>query len=213
MNTKRKISFGVVLSTLLIVLAFSISINAVYAFFSASAKKDISFKYATLTIDVTEETASTGKFAKTTSGTFTSLIPGDVIKFSDVTVANAGTADCYVLVNLVVDLVQINPTTKAETILKTYNEWYNLSGTKNTADTTAGSTYLAKSGATGASSKFNLNWTLPGEDIDNDYQGVTVNAKITVYAIQAYLPDNTTTNDAVYATEFILANHANFNEN
>ena len=52
MNTKRKLSFSAFISTFVIVLLFSLSINAVYAYFSATAQEEYKLKFATLTIDI-----------------------------------------------------------------------------------------------------------------------------------------------------------------
>jgi len=71
--------------------------------------------------------------------------------------------------------------------------------------------HINKKGEDGDNLTFDLDWTLPGSDLDNNYQNATVTAKITVCAVQAYLPnvpDGST--DEQYATTFIVDNYTNF---
>ncbi len=194
MNEKRKLSLGVLLSTFVCVLLFAVTINVAYAYFSATATKEITINFHTLEVNVAETTS--GALTQQLNG----ALPGDTINFSDIKISNTGSADAYTLVNLGVTIAKSNQATI------TYNEWYNLDGTKvdtsNFAINTAGATHLSSD----ETKNLNLNWTIPGS-VDDNYQGSTITTKVTAHALQTYLPDaRAYVNEALYASSFIIKN-------
>jgi len=208
MNTKRKLSLTAFISTFVIVLLFSVSINAVYAYFSATASEQYKLKFATLTIDLKDSSNKTAT-SDTINDKFTWLLPGDKIDFSNVKVHNTGNTPCYVLVNVIID---IQPVDEGEAV--SLNKWYNLSGTEidsNNLTAAMGATLLNEA----SSAPISFTWECDGEEFDDDYQNASVSASVTAYAIQSFLPDRPQqyTTDAVYASYFICTNYEDFIEN
>ena len=198
MQDKRRLSLSAFLSTFLIVLLFSVCINSVYAYFSASAEREFTLNFATLELDL--QNSSGGSYAvDSLIEKITGVMPGDTIDFSDIHVKNTGTGDAYVLVNAIIEI------SKSGMPTLTYNNWYNLAGgkvkTSNFAANVVGATNLT-SGKSGA---FNLSWTVPGEIVTNEYQDANINVTIDAHAVQSYLPEaDVYQSESLYASYFIV---------
>ena len=208
MVNKRRMSFGAFLSTVFVVLVFLLSINSVYAYFTATANKNATINFATLTLEMTDDDENIF-----TSDYFveTSLIPGDTIYFSDISVENTGTTSCYVL--LKIDIGIKTKTENEPSIMVT--EWYNLNG--ELVDTSDFS--LNEAGATLLESEEvyyleDFEFTIPGDEVNDDYQGGTTEITITAYAMQSYIPEmddefNDLTEEC-YASYFICTYYDSF---
>ncbi len=211
MNKKRRLSFGALLSTLFIVFVFVFSINAVYAYFSATANKEITINFSTLSLDVTNTNAR-GTFFTVSSNRILKTLPGDKLNFAEVNVTNTGDADAYILIK-----IEVVITKDGQEDLE-YTEWYNGGAEKidleNIATNTIDATLLKRSGETGDSILLrNLTWVLPGDDVTNNYQNASITASATAYAVQAYLPnipESYNGDTALFATTFILNNYETF---
>lgn len=207
MNTKRKLSLGAFLSTLLIVLLFSFCVHSVYAYFTATTNRDFTLEFATLEIDLQNSGTSIQNDSAVITNLIEGVMPGDSISFNNITVANTGTGDSYVLVNV---KIQISTTLS-------YDLWYNLAGTvididNITSDMSASLLTKASTSTTTDTATFNASWTIPGADVTDAYQSAPISLEIKAYAVQAYLPDrpNTFASDAHYASYFICNNYTTF---
>ena len=122
-SKKRGNILSVVLYNIIFILLSIFAVNVAYAYFTATASKggDVSFASLSLNLlDESDEVLSGDSF--TTYLNEDLLLPGDTITFDNIKVENASNVSSYALVNLNIDVIPTD-TTKATL---TYNKWYNL---------------------------------------------------------------------------------------
>lgn len=189
---------GVFVWIILPILLFLFSMNAVYAYFTATttsandsvttAKIVIGFKD---TATSTESTTSSG----TTSVVNGKVVPGDTLVYSG-KIVNNGTIKLYAVLEFVVTI------TGETTPL--YTNYYTATGTKLEHDGTkyiTGATIID----TNATSSFSLRYTVPTDFTLEDYKDKSITMIITAHAIQfANVGSDADTDDAVEATNLLL---------
>ena len=98
-------------------LVFFISMNATFAYFTATAaKNESSSETAMLKINFSADTV--GEVYTSTQTKETKILPGDTLKVVGA-LENSGTADCYVVLEYEIKITKQN-TSYTETVIKEY---------------------------------------------------------------------------------------------
>ena len=163
------------------------SMNATYAYFTASAKAaDGIAQTATLLVTVSDDTA--GSINSSTITSSTKIIPGDILTING-SVVNDGNVQAYVILEFKVT------TTKSGAGSSTVEEhkFYSLSGTNLIEITGSNGTYSVNAFAIDApnenrtntySKNFKIDYLFNVYDYDNSYKNAQATYTVTAHAIQ-----------------------------
>ena len=169
-----------IIGVVLPILLFFISMNATYAFFTASAmKKEATARTGIIRIefngDLTEQVNST-----TVSET-TKVLPGDILTLEGV-VKNTGNSSCYVILEFKIDIA----TSGEETASSTQTKYYTFSGSTLTEiiETESGYSAVAFTLDENATKSFTLTYEFDLYVFDNTYKNATANYFVSAYSIQ-----------------------------
>lgn len=193
----------ILLGFLLPILAFFISMNATFAYFTSSVELDKSTtQTGTITIKITDDTA--WKVNSSSISASTKLIPGDTLTVEG-KVENAGNTQFYAILQL-----KINVTKSGETTANTVaNKYYTYSGTtlkeivvKGDGSVTATAFIVDAPNANKTNTytkAFSIPYTFDFYQFDNSYKNAKVNYYVYAHAIQTKNITNTT-----YATKMLM---------
>ncbi len=182
--TNHKILLGILLP----ILAFFISMNATFAYFSSSAKMEENVSQTgVIKIKITDETA--WKVNSASISASTKLVPGDTLSVEGA-VENEGTAQFYAILQL-----KINVTKSGETTANTVaNKYYTYSGTTlkeivvkgdGSVTSTAFVVDAPNANKTNTYTKtFSIPYTFDFYQFDNSYKNAKVNYSVYAHALQ-----------------------------
>ena len=200
-NARRRTTlafFGILIMVSLIIFTI-FSINA-YLSYSTNRKGEINFgaiEVSLLSTSGTEISASNFK-----NQYLTNFYPGSTLVFDDIQVKNTGDFEAYVLINLDVEIVSVDNLKSLH-----YNEWYNIEGNKidesNITDNAVKPNLLAVE----ESLTTNLSWTIPIDDVNNNYKDGILNVSISAYGLQTNIDEASAYVDKeLYVTYHIIKN-------
>ena len=176
---------------------------SVYAYFTSTAKKSGDLTFGTIEVKLLDG-ESEFLVSSFEEKYLTDLMPGSTINFNDVNVKNTGTHSAYVLLNLDISIPSADG--DANKLLH-YNKWYNVAGEEvNTTNMVINETKPTLI-ASGSSLTSNIQWTIPGDVVGNDYKTSTATVNLSVYGTQTNLKEAQAYVDPeLYATYFICSN-------
>jgi len=197
--TNHKILLGILLP----ILAFFISMNATFAYFTSSVEIDKSTSQTgTITIKITDDTA--WKVNSSSISASTKLIPGDTLTVEG-KVENAGSAQFYAVLQLKIDVTKSGETA-ATTIA---NKFYSFDNTTlkeivstgtDTLNVTAFTVDAPNANKTNTYTKaFSIPYTFDFYQFDNSYKNAKVNYYVYAHALQTK-----NINDATKATQMLI---------
>ena len=171
MTNRRKyvpfIYLGIIAATIIIIASM---VGLANAYFTSTADKEgeINFHNVELQINSTNQNSALFSTAST-------LIPGESISFSNISVKNIGTTDIYSLINLNIYIQRVGYTASVTDL------WYNLDGAgvnyKNISSNTTNATKLEVN----ASQNLNLSYEFRSCKYNNTFKNSSV--KITLRAV------------------------------
>lgn len=192
----------VLLGIIIPFLLFFISLNTAYAFFTATAaKSESTSNTATIRINIGEvgETVTDVNqvvTSSTTEGVVNKVLPGDELTLAG-TLANAGSAECYVILEFKIDVTKVG-STESENITKEYYTFTTTSSSplaySQTKITESEGTYSSNAGIICANNEsetntddernFSLSYTFDGATFGDVYKNANITYTIRAYAIQ-----------------------------
>ena len=185
--------FGIILPMII----FLLSLNVVYALFSASAAPIASAQTTgVIRIGFTNDTKVNNVAISSTSSTITNLVPGDDITVTG-KVVNAGNSPLYYLLNLKLQITK-SGSASSTTIL---NKVYTMSS-NNVVEYNSTNNAAASSSTQNEEISFSITHTLSTE-YGNEYQNAEITYIVTAYAIQQY--QLTAITAATYINSLLMA--------
>ncbi len=153
------------------------------SYFTARAEKGGTLAFAELEVQLLNSSGQTFDDDVFQSTYVKDLLPGSTIDIDNIKVKNTGDVSVYTLLNLQVKI------TKAGVPTLKYDAWYNCAGTKVDTTNFAANTAEADLLNVNAELPASVQFTLPGEDITNEYKQATVSVELSAEALQTQLPD------------------------
>lgn len=181
------------------ILAFFISMNATFAYFTATAeKKQATSETAIVKIKFSDDTSTLINSSTVTSSV--QLVPGDTLTI-DGDLENSGNVAVYAILEFEVYVTKKDSTTK-ETAVHKYYTFVDSTLTEITGSAgnySANATMLYVDSPNNAKS-FTLNYLFDGNTYGNEYKNATVTYSVNGYAIQTVNIDG----GASEATELLM---------
>ncbi len=204
---RHTILLGIIIPFLL----FFISMNATYAYFTATAtKKESTTNTAIIKISLNNVSDSISRVtSETEEGKIQKLVPGDTLNING-TLVNSGSTSCYVIIEFSLEIKKINDAF-SETHVKEYYTFENsedgttytkkeIHGNPNNYSTQAG--IILKDGTR----NFNLTYTFTGNEYGNEYNQATATYKVRAHALQTGNLAATEEESAKVATNVLMEN-------
>lgn len=194
-----------IVSIVLPMLMFFLSMASVYAYFTATAtKKESELTTAIIRVGFTDDTAATISSNSITDSS--RIVPGETLKISGA-VQNIGNSDIYTIIHYELFTQKVN-----EEEIQIVDKYYTFDGSTmveiaeltsvNNSHTESARTLTAdKTTMLGETVNFNLNHKFDFYEYDNTYQNGTVRYLVTAHAIQVANID-----DAELATNLLMDN-------